>query len=103
MMKEYQGQEFQEVIGVQGLVLVDFFATWCGPCQMIMPVLDQLAGEMTDVQFYKVDVDKHRSQAVEYQVQGVPTLVLFKDGEVVARASGYRPKAKIAEWINSFK
>ena len=103
MMKEYDGQDFTNVIGQQGLVLVDFFATWCGPCQMIMPVLDQLATEMPEVKFYKVDVDKHRAPAVEYQVQGVPTLVLFKDGEMVARASGYRPKAKLIEWINAHK
>ena len=102
-MKDYQGQNFQEVVGVQGVVLVDFFATWCGPCQMLMPVLEQLAQEMTDVAFYKVDVDKHRNLAIEHQVQGVPTLVLFKDGEIVAKTSGYRPKAKLAEWINSVK
>jgi thioredoxin 1 len=102
MMTEYQGQDFQEVVG-EGLVLVDFFATWCGPCQMIMPVLDQIAQELDYVKIYKVDIDKFRQLAIDFQVRGVPTLILFKDGKVVDQASGYRPKAKIVEWIDSHK
>ncbi|MGI6787725.1 MAG: thioredoxin [Acholeplasmataceae bacterium] len=102
MMIEYKGENFKDVVG-QGLVLVDFFATWCGPCQMIMPVLDQIAGELDYVKIYKVDIDKYRDLAIDFQVRGVPTLILFKDGKVVDQASGYRPKAKIVDWINSHK
>ncbi|MGI6782184.1 MAG: thioredoxin [Acholeplasmataceae bacterium] len=101
-MIEYKGEKFTDVVG-KGLVVVDFFATWCGPCQMIMPVLDQIAEEDKAVSIYKVDIDKYRELAIEHQVRGVPTLILFKDGQVVDRASGYRPKAKIVEWINSYK
>ena len=102
-MKHYEGQNFEEVVGVQGLVLVDFFAVWCGPCQMLMPVVEQVSAELTDTEFYFVDIDKYRDLAVSHRVQSVPTLVLYKDGEEVARRAGYQPKAKLIEWINSFR
>ena len=83
---------FQELINGPTPVLVDFYAEWCGPCQMMAPVLQQLAGKMGErVKILKVDVDKNPQAAQAYQVQGVPTFLLFKDGKVVWRQSGAMP------------
>lgn len=100
MLKNYEGQDFQELVN-EGVTLIDFFATWCGPCKMIMPHLEELAGEKTDVNFYKVDVEPYRDLAINNGVKSVPTLVLFKDGQEIARRGGFAPKAEIEKWINS--
>jgi len=102
-MIDYQGQPYQEVIGQQGLVVVQYFATWCGPCKMLKPVLESLAVEMKDVKFYRSDIDLFRNQAVEAGIRSVPTVVVYKDGEEVDRSSGYQPKEKVEAWLNQFK
>ncbi len=101
MLKQYEGQDLQELTK-EGLTLVDFFATWCGPCKMIMPQLEQLAEERQDVQFVVVDTDPHRDFAISQKISSVPTLVLFKDGVEVDRRSGFAPKADIEKWIDKF-
>ena len=102
-MIDYQGQPYQEVIGQQGLVVVQYFATWCGPCKMLKPVLEALSTEMTDSKFYRLDIDLFTNQAVEAGIRSVPTVVLYKDGEEVDRQSGYQPKERVAAWLNQFK
>lgn len=102
-MIDYQGQAYQEVIGQQGLVVVQYFATWCGPCKMLKPVLESLSTELTDVKFYRLDIDLFRTQAIEAGIRSVPTVVLYKDGEEVDRQSGYQPKERISAWMNQFK
>lgn len=102
-MIDYQGQNYQEVIGQQGLVVVQYFATWCGPCKMLKPVLEQISNELTDVKFFRVDIDLFRNQAIEAGIRSVPTVVLYKDGEEVDRQSGYQPKERIQSWMNQFK
>ena len=102
-MIDYQGQAYQEVIGHQGLVVVQYYATWCGPCKMLKPVLEALSTELTDVKFYRVDIDLFRAQAIEAGIRSVPTVVLYKDGEEVDRQSGYQPKERVAAWMNQFK
>ncbi len=102
-MIDYQGQPYQEVIGHQGLVVVQYFATWCGPCKMLKPVLESLSTEMVDTKFYRIDIDLYRNQAVEAGIRSVPTVVLYKDGEEVDRQSGYQPKERVAAWFNQFK
>lgn len=102
-MIDYQGQNYQEVIGQQGLVVVQYYATWCGPCKMLKPVLEQIGTEMTDVKFFRVDIDLFRNQAIEAGIKSVPTVVLYKDGEEVDRQSGYQPKERIQAWMNQFK
>lgn len=100
-MIDYAGQELKELVS-EGIVLVDFFATWCGPCKMILPQLEQLAKEREDVKFYKVDVDQYRDFAVSQGIRSVPTLVLFKDGQEVDRRGGFAPKQEIDKWISKF-
>jgi thioredoxin 1 len=85
----------------EGLVLVDFWATWCGPCKMIAPVLEELASEYGDkVKIVKVDVDENQETAGKYGVMSIPTLLVLKDGEVVDKAVGYQPKEALAEVLN---
>ncbi len=102
-MIDYQGQNYQDVIGQQGLVVVQYFATWCGPCKMLKPVLEQISTELNDVKFFRVDIDLFRNQAIEAGIRSVPTVVLYKDGEEVDRQSGYQPKERIQSWMNQFK
>ncbi len=102
-MIDYQGQKYQDVIGQQGLVVVQYFATWCGPCKMLKPVLEQISTEMNETKFYRVDIDLFRNQAIEAGIRSVPTVVLYKDGEEVDRQSGYQPKERIQAWMNQFK
>lgn len=83
-------------------VLVDFFATWCGPCRMLAPVLDEIAEERSGVTIVKVDVDKCEKIAREFGIMSVPTLLLFKNGEVVAKNTGYVPKELLIEFIEKY-
>ena len=82
-------ENFNDIINSEQLTLVDFFATWCGPCKMMHPVLEQLKDEMGDsIRIIKIDVDKNNSLAMNYRVQSVPTLMLFRKGEMLWRQSG---------------
>lgn len=93
-------QNFKQEIA-EGLVLVDFWATWCGPCKMIAPVLEELDAEMSDkVKIVKVDVDENQGTASDYGIMSIPTLLLMKDGETVDKVVGFRPKEALAELVN---
>ena len=96
-------QNFSQEIA-SGLVLVDFWAAWCGPCKMIAPVLEEIDAEMSsEVKIVKVDVDNNPATAAEYQIMSIPSLLLFKDGELVAKTAGFQPKEALVDFINSYK
>ena len=89
-----------EVLNSDKPVLLDFYADWCGPCKMLAPVLHELAEENADtLKVGKVNVDEQMELAMRFQVSSIPMLVVFKDGKVVAKSVGYRPKAEIAAMV----
>lgn len=93
---------FQNIINSKTPVLVDFFAEWCGPCKTLGPILKQVKDELGDnVKIVKIDVDKNQPLAQKYQVRGVPTMLLFKDGKNVWRQSGVLQKNDIVKVIQS--
>ncbi len=91
----------REVLQADKLVVVDFWATWCGPCMMLGPVMEELEGEMPDVKFCKVNVDDERDLAIEYGVQSIPMLLFVKDGEIKGTSIGYADKATIRARIEA--
>lgn len=96
-------KSFSDLINEERPVLVDFYADWCGPCKMMAPVLQEFSKEMADrVKVIKVDVDKNPQAAAAYQVQGVPTLILFQQGKVLWRQSGAMPAHQLRATIAKF-
>ncbi|GGP13414.1 thioredoxin [Oceanobacillus neutriphilus] len=99
-IKNVTDQNFTEETA-EGLVLADFWAPWCGPCKMIAPVLEEIDGEMEEkVQIVKLDVDENQETAGKFGVMSIPTLLLFKDGEVVDQVIGFQPKEALTDIIN---
>ena len=94
--------KFSQIINQDKLVLVDFFADWCGPCKMMSPILKELKGAMGEaVSIIKINVDNNQQLAAQYQVKGVPTLILFKEGKQLWRQSGVLQKNELIQIINS--
>lgn len=97
---------FQNLINGDKPVLIDFFATWCGPCKMMAPILDDVKTELGDsITIIKIDVDKNQALVAtpQFQVRGVPTLMLFKNGKVLWKQSGVVPKEDLVKTVRSFQ
>ena len=103
MSEVIASSDFQsKVLNAQGKVLVDFFATWCGPCKMLAPVLDEVAAECAGrVAVYKVDIDQSQDLAMRYGVSSVPTLIVFENGAIVNQTVGAQPKQNLLALIGA--
>lgn len=88
-----------EVLNSEKPVLLDFWASWCGPCQMVLPLVDEIAKERSDIKVCKINVDEQKDLAMQFRVLSIPTLAVFKNGEVVSRSTGAKPKEQILEMI----
>lgn len=102
MNSQTKPKSFNALISGEQPVLVDFYATWCGPCQTMQPILEEVAREVKGkVKIIKVDVDKNPSAAGNFQVRGVPTLILFKNGKAVWRQSGVVPSQQLLQILDA--
>ena len=89
----------EEVMNSEKKVLLDFWAPWCGPCQMVLPLMDEIAAERSDIKVGKINVDENPELAKRFRVMSIPTLVVMEKGEIVKRSTGYRPKEEILELL----
>ena len=101
MVEEINDKSFENETS-EGVVLTDFWATWCGPCKMQSPVIDQLSQEMDDVKFTSVDVDQNQDLAKDLGIMAIPTLIIKKDGKIVDRLTGYTPKEKLEQILDQY-
>ena len=102
MVKKIGSHEFAEEAMKAPVSVVDFNATWCGPCRMLAPVLEELSEKYADkVSFFSVDVDDSPGLAMQYRVNSVPCLVLLKNGEFTDQSVGFRPEGQLSAWIDS--
>ena len=96
--------QFQSIINEEKISVVDFFATWCGPCKMLGPVFEQVGNEMSnEANFLKIDIDQFNEIASMFQVQSVPTIIFFKNGKEIARHIGFIDSENLKDKINSLK
>ena len=98
MVKEINTNNFDDEIK-EGKVLVDMFATWCGPCRMLSPIVDEISEEQKDIKVFKLDVDESPEIAERYNVQSIPTLLIFENGDLKNISVGYVPKQKILDLL----
>lgn len=104
MAKIINSSEFiEKVENTKGVVVVDFFATWCGPCKMLGPVFEGVSNEMVDqAEFFKIDIDKSSRIAQKYGIAAVPTMIIFKDGVPVENLAGFMPRENISRKVKAY-
>lgn len=101
MVLQINAEVFNEkVINSKNLTVVDFFATWCGPCKMLSPVIDELCEQNDDVDFFKVNVDENPQLAQDYDVNTIPNVLIFKDGKRIANSIGYKSLTQMQDFID---
>ena len=94
-MREITDKEFFELSKTDSVKVFDFWAPWCGPCKMLAPVLEEVASEFTNIEFYKVNVDENQEAAGEFGIMSIPTMIGFKNGEKVASSLGFMPREEL--------
>ena len=99
MVKNITNKEFESIINNENVTLVDFYASWCGPCKALAPVLDELSNENPNLLIAKVNVDDDRDLALQFKVRSVPTMIIFKGGKEINRLVGFLPKEEILNRI----
>lgn len=99
-MIHLEKNNFKEIIESNKIVVVDFFANWCGPCKMLSPVIEDLSNEMIDVTFLKINVDNFNEIASEFQIMSIPAIIIFKDGKIVGKSVGFQPKDALKNFIS---
>ena len=102
-MEVINKEKFNELMNKEGIVVVNFFATWCGPCQMFGPVYNQVASDNKEIEMVKVDIDQEKDLTIQAGVRGVPTIIAYKNGKAIDRFSGFRPKEELQNWVNKIK
>ncbi len=101
MAQEINDEQFNEMIKGDVPVVVDFHADWCGPCKVLSPILDELDDEIENVEFVKINVDHYPELSGSYEIMAVPTVIMFKNGEVKDRFAGVKPKETILEKVSA--
>ena len=100
-VKQLNSENFKEIINNAGKpIIVDFYADWCGPCKMVMPLIEEIATENNDIEVYKVNIDESPEIAKEFSVMSIPTIVSFKDGQINKKVIGAQPKDSILDLVN---
>lgn len=99
MIKELEAKEFNDAIK-EGKVLIDCYATWCGPCRMLGPILEELSNEITDYKFYKLDVDKNEDLARQFGIMSIPTMLIFENGNLNQKLVGLMSKEELKKVLN---
>lgn len=92
-----------EILNYSGVVLVDFWAEWCGPCKMQLPILEEISAEMTDVKICKVNVDENNELAMKFGIRSIPTMMIFKNGNKVDQLIGLKQKSELAVKLSQYK
>ncbi|SHH90444.1 thioredoxin [Clostridium collagenovorans DSM 3089] len=100
MLEINKNNFIQEVLGEDKVVVADFWASWCGPCKMLAPVLEEISSEMKNVKFVKINIDDNPNLAQQFRVASIPTLMVFKDGDIKNKIVGFRPKSEIVDLVS---
>ncbi len=102
-VKKVNSNEFNNLVNNNNIVLVDFYANWCGPCKMLSPIVEELSNEINDVVFAKVDVDESSDIASTFGIMSIPTIIIFKNGVVNSKTVGFQSKSELKSLIEENK